>query len=115
MKSGVDFRGRTAIESQLKNGVKKLFAGFTVDDPAIVLLGRETVYRNGKRAGWLTSGGFGYTIGKSIGYGYIRNPDGVTADYVLSGEYELEVATERVKANVSLAPFYDPESARVKG
>jgi 4-methylaminobutanoate oxidase (formaldehyde-forming) len=114
MKSGMDFRGRAAIENQLKNGVKKYLAGFTVDDPNVVLLGRETIYRNGQRAGWLTSGGFGYTIGKSIGYGYVRSQGGVDADYVLSGEYELEVATERVKANVSLQPFYDSENARVK-
>jgi len=114
MKSGIPFRGRAALERQLEKGVKKYLACFTVDDPEVVLLGRETIYRDGKRAGWLTSGGFGYTVGKSIGYGYVRNPDGVTADYVLSGSYELEVATERVKANVSLKPLYDPDNARVK-
>ena len=48
-------------------------------DPAVVLLGRETIYRDGERVGWLTSGGYGYTIDRSIGYGYVRNPDGVTA------------------------------------
>jgi len=115
MKSGAKFRGRDALEKQAQNGVKKMLAAFTVDDPDVVLLGRETIYRDGRRAGWLTSGGFGYTIGKPIGYGYVRNPDGVTADYVMSGTYELEVATERVKANVSLKPLYDPENARIKG
>ena len=49
-----------------------------------MLLGRETIYRDGERVGWLTSGGYGYTIGRSIGYGYVRNPSGVTADYVTS-------------------------------
>ncbi len=114
MKSGVKFRGREAIAAQIDKGVKKSLAGFTVDDPDVVLLGRETIYRDGKRVGWLSSGGFGYTIGKSIGYGYVRNPAGVTPDYVLSGSYELEVANERVKANVSLTPFYDPENLRIK-
>ena len=114
MKSGIAFRGREAIASQQKNGVKKCLAAFTVDDPSVVLLGRETIYRDGKRVGWLTSGGYGYTIGKSIGYGYVRNPDGVDADYVLSGSYELEVATERVKANVALEPLYDPTNSRIK-
>ncbi|MET3778566.1 4-methylaminobutanoate oxidase (formaldehyde-forming) [Rhizobium alvei] len=114
MKSNVAFRGREAIQRQNETGVKKMLAGFVVDDPSIVLLGRETIYRNGKRAGWLTSGGFGYTVGKPIGYGYVRNPEGVTADYVLEGDYELEVATERVKARVSLAPFHDPENRNVK-
>ena len=60
------------------------------------------------------SAGFGYTLGKSIGYGYVRNPDGVDAAYVSSGDYELEVATVRVKANVSLKPLYDPEMTRIK-
>lgn len=91
-----------------------MLAGFVTEDPSVVLLGRETIYRNGERVGWLTSGGFGYTIGRPIGYGYIRNPAGVTEDYVLSGDYELEVATERVKASVFLEPPYDPESLRVR-
>ena len=73
-----------------------------------MLLGRETIYRDGKRVGWLSSGGFGYTIGKPIGYGYVRNPDGVTEDFVLSGTYELDIARERVACKVSLAPLYDP-------
>ena len=89
------------------------FAQRTVD-PSIVLLGRETIYRNGQRVGWLTSAGFGYTIDRSIGYGYVRNPDGVTADWVTDGSYELEVATERVPAEASLRPLYDPANSRVK-
>ena len=63
-------------------------------DPDVVLLGRETIYRDGKRVGWLASGGYGYTVGRSIGFGYVRDPEnGVDRDNVLSGHYELEVAT----------------------
>ena len=32
------------------------------------------------RVGYLTSGGYGYTVGKPIGYGYVRNAEGVTDD-----------------------------------
>ena len=64
--------------------------------------------------GWLTSAGYGYTLARPIGYGYIRNPDGVTADYVNSGTYELEVATHRVRCTVSLRPLYDPTMSRIK-
>lgn len=112
-KAGIPFKGRDAIEAQRATGVKKMLAGFAVA-PEYVLLGRETIYRNGARVGWLTSGGFGYTIDKSIGYGYVRNAGDVTADWLLAGTYELEVATERVPAQVSLQPFYDPTNARVK-
>jgi sarcosine dehydrogenase len=62
----------------------------------------------------LTSGGYGYTVARSIGYGYVRNPAGVTADYVGGGRYELEVGGERVAAEVSFRPFYDPTNSRVQ-
>ena len=84
-------------------------------DPDVVLLRRETIYRDGNRVGWLTSGGYGYTVGRSIGYGYIRDPEnGVSRESVLSGGYELEVATERVPADVFLDPLYDPKMSRIK-
>ena len=107
------FQGRAAVEAQKANGVRKMLAAFTVD-PSVILLGRETIFRDGQRVGWLTSAGFGYTIDRSIGYGYVRNPHGVTADWVRSGSYELEVATDRVPAEVSLQPLYDPTNSRVK-
>jgi 4-methylaminobutanoate oxidase (formaldehyde-forming) len=113
LRSGAEFRGRAAVAAQRADGVRKMLARFTCD-PAVVLLGRETIYRDGERVGWLTSGGYGYTIGRSIGYGYVRNPAGVTTAYVTGGVYELEVAGERVAAEVSLHPFYDPTNARVK-
>jgi sarcosine dehydrogenase len=113
MKSGLPFLGRDAIAAQLANGVKKRLATFTAA-PEVVLLGRETIYRNGERVGWLSSGGYGHTVGKSIGMGYVRHPAGVTEDFLLSGTYELEVASERVPAQVTLAPLYDPQNQRVK-
>jgi sarcosine dehydrogenase len=114
MKSGLPFLGRAAIAAQQEGGVKKWLAGFTVDDPAVVLLGRETIYRDGERVGWLSSGGFGHTIGKPIGYGLIRRKEGVDEAFVRSGRYELEVASERVAANVHLEPLYDPKNLAVK-
>lgn len=113
LRKNIDFKGRAASEAQKTGGVKKMLACFTVE-PDVVLLGRETIYRNGERVGWLTSGGYGYTVGKSIGYGYIRNAKGVDAEYVTSGTYELDVATQRVPCEVTLQPLYDPQMSRVK-
>ena len=104
---------RVVLRRVREHGVRKMLTTFTVD-PSVVLLGRETIYRDGERVGWLTSGGFGYTIGRSIGLGYVRNPGGVTADWVLAGTYELEVATGRVPAQATLSPLYDPSNTRVK-
>ena len=92
----------------------KRLAGFMLDDPDVVLVGRETILRNGETAGYLTSGGYGYTIGKSIGYGYVRNADGVSDDFLASGDYELVVANERVPARIGMEPFFAPSNSRVK-
>ena len=117
-KSVVDFLGRDAIVAQRERGIGKLLATFTVD-PSIVLLGRETIFRDGERVGWLSSAGFGYTVDRSIGLGYVRRPHqpapvGEFGQWVTSGTYELEVATERVMAEVTLKPLYDIANARVK-
>lgn len=113
MRKNIDFKGRAAVEKQRASGKKKMLATF-VADADVILLGRETIYRNGKRVGWLSSAGYGYTLGKSIGMGYIRDDEGVDAEYVKAGEYELDVATLRVPCTVSLAPLYDPKMERVK-
>ena len=87
---------------------------FTVDDPAIVLAGRETILRDGTPVGYLTSGGWGYTVGRNIGLGYVRNSEGVTDEFLRSGRYELEVASERVPAVRHAGPLYDPTMTRIK-
>ena len=114
LKSGTDFIGREALLSKQKQPLKKRLACFTINDPDVVLLGRETIYRNGEVVGWLTSGGWGYTVNKNIGYGYVRNPEGVDNEYFISGTYELEVATVRHSCKLQLGPLYDPKMERVR-
>ena len=114
LKSNTPFLGREACEAVLRAPLAKMLAGFTTEREDIVLVGRETILRDGKFAGYLTSGGYGYTVGRPIGYGYVRNAEGVTEDYVRSGRYELVVAKDVVKARVHLEPLYDPTNARVK-
>ncbi|MEM9061116.1 MAG: FAD-dependent oxidoreductase [Pseudomonadota bacterium] len=99
MASNIPFKGRSAVAEQRENGVRKIMATFTTDAETI-LFGRETIYRNGERCGYLTSAGYGHTLGKSIGLGYVRSNTTIDRDYVLSGRYELEVAGERVDAAV---------------
>lgn len=113
MDSIIPFKGRDAIQKQRDEGVRKMMAIFTCDSD-VVLSGRETIYRNKLACGWLSSAGFGHTIGKSVGMGYIRKDSVVTKDYVESGDYELEVATVRVQAQVFLQPLVDPKMKNVK-
>ncbi|MGH6949103.1 MAG: GcvT family protein, partial [Kiloniellales bacterium] len=114
LKKNIPFQGREALSEQQAKPLKKRLACFTLAGKETVLLGRETIYRDGKRVGWLTSGGWGYTLGTNIGYGYVRNPDGVGDDYLYGGHYELEVANERLPCTMEKGPLYDPQMKRVK-
>jgi sarcosine dehydrogenase len=109
-----DFIGKEALLRQKEGKLARRLAIFTIDDPDTILLGRETIYRDGVRVGWLSSGGFGHTVGKNIGLGYVRNEDGVTPEYLQTGKYELEARTKRVPAKIHLRPLYDPENVRLK-
>lgn len=114
MRSNTPFIGREALECRQATPLTKRLAGFLVNDENAVLLGRETILRNGDPVGYLSSGGYGYTLGAGLGLGYVKNSDGVSDDWLFSGAYSLVVAGETVPASLGLKPFYDPENAKVK-
>ena len=114
LKSNEPFLGRDAIEKQARGALAKRFMGFVVEDSSAVLVGRETILRNGDFAGYLTSGGYGYTIGKSIGYGYVRNDSGVSDQFLKEGKYELVIANEAKPARLVMEAPYDPQNLKVK-
>ena len=114
LKKNTQFIGRAALEALAGQPLKKRFSGFTVTDPQIVLVGRETILRNGEPVGYLTSGGFGYTVKNNIGFGYVRYSEGVSDEFLASGQYELVVANEAFSAQIELAPLWDPANLRVK-
>jgi 4-methylaminobutanoate oxidase (formaldehyde-forming) len=108
LKSNMPFVGRDALLALQGKPLGKQLATFTTDREDIVLLGRETILRDGEAVGYLTSGGYGYTIGKPIGLGYVRHPEPAI------GRYELVVANERVGATIHFEPLYDPQNLKVK-
>ena len=105
--------GREALLRQREGLLKRRLACFTTDDDSVTILGRETIFRNGERVGWVTSGGWGYTLSKNIAYGYVRNTDGVSDDYLFYGKYELEVEDSRVPVQIEQQSLYDPQSVRM--
>ncbi|WP_432285122.1 FAD-dependent oxidoreductase [Aminobacter sp. BA135] len=114
LRKDTDFLGRKALEKLGDAALTKRLACFTVDDKNVVLVGRETILRDGQPVGYLTSGGYGYTVGENIGFGYVRNTGGVDDAFLAGGSYELVVAMERVPAKIHMEPLFDPAAARVK-
>ena len=103
------FIGKDALLRCKEAGLKYRMVQFLLDDPEPFLHYGEIVYRDGKPVGCIMAGGYGHTLGASVGVGPIEN-DGeiVSADYVKSGNYEIDIAGVRYSAKVSLRPMYDP-------
>jgi 4-methylaminobutanoate oxidase (formaldehyde-forming) len=96
----IRFLGDEAIRAQRPQPLRKRLCGFTVEDPAVMLIGRETIYHNSSPVGWLSSGGFGHTIGKPIGFGYIRSATGKIDSLLTTGAFTLDVVSRRVECNI---------------
>lgn len=107
LKTEIGFLGREAAETAARGTRKKLLCCFTIDDPQIVLSGRETIVRNGIAVGYTTSAGWGYSIGKNIAYGYVRHEAGVDRSFLESGSYELEIACERVPCQIRFGSLFE--------
>jgi glycine cleavage system T protein len=110
------FIGREALLRQRAEGVRRRLVGFALETPEPLLYHNEPIWRDGVLVGKITSGMFGHTIGVALGLGSVERAgdEPITAEWIGSGRYEIEVAAERVPARVSLRPFYDPAGERVR-
>ncbi|HXH89259.1 MAG TPA: FAD-dependent oxidoreductase [Gaiellaceae bacterium] len=81
----------------------------TLADPRSVALGSEPVRVGGELVGRVTSGGYGYTVERSIAYAYLpveRSEPGTTVEVEIFGEWVGGVVAEE--------PLYDPKGERVR-
>jgi len=108
------FIGRDALLQQKAQGVTRQLLQFALRDPSKLLYHNEPIWRDGVIVGRITSGMFGHALGKSLGMGYVEHGTPEAAARLLEGVYQIEVAGERIVADVSLQPFYDPKSTRIK-
>jgi len=109
------FIGRDALLKLKESGYRYRMPQFLIEDPEPMLHYGEIIYRNGKPVGYIMAGSYGHTLGASVGVGPVENyGDLVTAEYIQSGSYEIDVAGTRYPAKVSLRPMYDPKLERVR-
>ncbi|MED6248055.1 hypothetical protein ATANTOWER_025201 [Ataeniobius toweri] len=116
MKRPIPFQGRERLEKQKEEGLRRRIVCFTIDEK-VPMFGLEAIFRNGVPVGHLRRADYGFFIDKTLGYGYIRNPDGgvVSADFIKSGKFMLERMGVTYKAKAHLKSPFDPENKRVKG
>jgi len=107
------FIGREAVLKKKENGLNARLLQFKLVDAEPLLYHNEPVLRDGEIVGYLSSGSYGHTLGAAVGLGYVPCK-GESAAEVLASAYEIDVAGQQVRAEVTLRPMYDPKSARVK-
>lgn len=107
------FVGRDAVLRRKDSGPQSRLLQFKLTDPEPLLYHNEPILRDGDIVGYLTSGAYGHSLGGAIGMGYVPCVDEPLAA-VLESTYEIDVMGNRVKAEVSARPMYDPSSVRVR-
>ena len=109
-----DFIGREAFIAKKREGLSRRLVQFKLHDPGPLLYHTEPIIADGKTVGYLTSGGYGHTLGAAVGLGYVSCRPGESIEGILGRHYEIEVAGERVPATASLKPMYDPSGLRTR-
>jgi glycine cleavage system aminomethyltransferase T/glycine/D-amino acid oxidase-like deaminating enzyme len=105
-----DFVGREALLTARDRPAEKRLVCLVLEDPRSVALGSEPVRVGGDVAGRVTSGGYGYTIARSIAYAYL--PAAVAA----AGQaVEVEIFGEWIAGEVADEPLWDPKGDRIRG
>jgi glycine cleavage system T protein len=104
-----EFIGREALVAAQEAPSERRLACLVLDDPRSVALGSEPVRMDGDILGRVTSGGYGYTVERSIAYAY------VTAGSAEAGrEVEVEIFGEWVPGHVAEEPLWDPAGERIR-
>jgi 4-methylaminobutanoate oxidase (formaldehyde-forming) len=101
-----DFVGREALESAPPPA--RLLRCVVLADPRAVVLGSEPVRVGGELVGRVTSGGYGYTVERSIAYAYLP------AEHEIGTGVAVEIFGEWVEGEVAADPLYDPRATRVR-
>jgi len=104
-----DFVGREALLRRKEEGPRRRLTCLLLDNPSVVVMGGEPVCLGGKPAGYVTSAGCGYSIGRSIAYAWL--PPGLSEGDPVKVAY----FGESHGASVAEEPLFDPAMKRMRG
>ena len=112
-----DFVGRDALVELKKQEPTRRLVTLTLDDPNAVVTGNEPIFvaslngnrSNGHCIGQITSGNFGYSVGKYVALGYVP-----PANAEPGTQLEVEYLAERFPAVVAEDVLFDPRNERMK-
>jgi len=103
------FIGHDALLAARDAEPAEVLACLVLDDPRSVALGEEPVRVDGRIAGRVTSGGYGYSVGRSIAYAFLPPSDADVGTAV-----EVEIFGEWIPGRVAAEPLFDPKGERIR-
>ncbi len=109
LRKPADFMGKEALLRVREQGVARKLCPILLDEPQWIALGGEPVRTDREPVGRVTSGGYGYTIERSIAYAYLPVDRAVAGTAV-----EVEIFGRWIRGSVAAEPLYDPTGGRIK-
>jgi glycine cleavage system T protein len=104
-----DFIGKDALLRAKADGIHRRLRPLLLEDEEAIALGGEPVRAAGRVVGRVTSGGYGYTVARSIAYAYLP-----VEHAAVDTAAEVELFGRWVPAVVAAEPLYDPTGARIR-
>ncbi|MGH2995844.1 MAG: GcvT family protein [Gaiellaceae bacterium] len=104
-----DFIGREALLEVGESPPERALACLVLEDPRSVALGSEPVRIGGETVGRVTSGGYGYTVERSIAYAYVPAEAAAPGTAV-----EVEIFGAWVPGEIAEEPLFDPQGVRIR-
>jgi heterotetrameric sarcosine oxidase gamma subunit len=112
----IPFIGREACLARKSEGKGPFLCFVKLRDPAPLLHHNEPVLRDGKVAGFVTAGAYGYSVGSAVGLCFLTLPEGASDKQAIENDtYAVMVEGQAFAADISLTPFHDPKSKRMFG
>jgi heterotetrameric sarcosine oxidase gamma subunit len=109
------FIGRDAVVASREAGpLTRRIVQVVVDDPEPLMFHAEVLRRDDRAVGYVRAASYGFTLGGAVGLVMVEAGEPVTAAYLSSGTWDVEIAGCRYPARVSIRPLYDPENLRIK-
>jgi len=108
------FVGRDALLAARAEGPPgNRLVGLIVEDAAADLFGNEPVFLGGAWVGYVRAAAYGYTVGGPVALAQVACEDGVTAEWLKSGDFTVRTDERDWPARLQIAPFYDPGRLRI--
>jgi dimethylglycine dehydrogenase len=105
------FIGREAAIQEKETGGTLRRVSLVIEASDADALGDEPIWHEGKVIGWVTSGGYGHFVDRSLAQGYVpRMLSSTTAPRA----FEVEILGERRAATIINEPPFDPGGSRMR-